>query len=145
MVASPQRIRITGAFAYVSSNGNEVFGTSSAKRGYSYFRLPDETAVAARIRREWADIKAVAGTGPAIVFGNWFYTGGFGALQPDAKTTQIIENSPRGGFSTDVRVRPESEAAGTPVNYQTNTGVVKLSPDGSNANIVSALRAALGK
>ena len=148
--AAPQRIRITGAFAYVNEP-SRVLGTSAAKRGSMYFKLPDDAGQAApgsateRIRREWNDIKSVAGTGQAIGFGNWFYVGGFGSIQPDAKTTQIIENSPRGGSSADMRVRPESEAPGTPTNYQTNNGVVKLSADGSNAEIVRGLRAALGR
>jgi hypothetical protein len=147
--AAPQRIRITGAFAYVNEP-TRALGTSAAKRGYMYFKLPDNAAAtpgsaAERIRREWNDIKSVAGTGQAIGFGNWFYVGGFGTIQPDAKTTQIIEDSPRGGSSADMRVRPESEAAGTPVTYQTNNGVVKLSADGSNAEIVRALRDALRK
>ena len=142
--AAPQRIRITGAFAYVNEPSRGL-GTSAAKRGYMYFKLPDDAGAAERIRREWNDIKSVAGTGQAIGFGNWFYVGPFGSIQPDAKTTQIIENSPRGGSSGDMRVRPESEAPGTPVNYQTNNGVVKLSAEGSNAAIVRALRDALRK
>jgi hypothetical protein len=148
--SAPQRIRITGAFVYVNEP-NRTLGASVARRGYMYFKLPDDAGPATpgsateRIRREWNDIKSVAGTGQAIGFGNWFYVGGFGSIQPDTKTTQIIENSARGGSSADMRVRPESEAPGTPTNYQTNNGIVKLSADGSNAAIVTALRAALGK
>ena len=147
--SAPQRIRISGAFAYVNQP-DQAGGTSVAKRGYMYFKLPDDAGAATpgstaeRIRREWNDIKSVAGTGQAIGFGNWFYVGAFGAIQPDVKTTQIIENSPRGGSSADMRVRPDSEPPATPTNYQTNNGVVKLSADGNRADVVKALRAALG-
>jgi len=148
--AAPERIKVYGAFAYVIEP-NQTAGASATRRGYLYFKLPDDAGPATpgslteRIRREWSDIKSVAGTGQAIGFGNWFYVGGFGSIQPDTKTTQIIENSPRGGSSTDMRVRPESEAPAAPTNYQTNNGVVKLSADGSNAAIVRALHTALGK
>ena len=142
--SAPQRIRITGAFAYVE-NPDRSLQASAAKRGYMYFKLPDDAAAATTAHREWNDIKAVAGTGQAIGFGNWFYVGGFGTIQPDVKTTQIIESSPRGGSSADMRVRPESETPATPTNYQTNNGIVKLSADGNRAEVVKALRAALGK
>jgi hypothetical protein len=155
---APRRIKIVGPFSYVNGPslmfdrpGREQsagIGTSPAKRGYLYFRIPDDATaeLTATIRREWADLKSVAGTGQAIGFGNWFYVGVFEKIQPEVKTTQIIENSPRGGYSSDMRVRPESEAPGTPVNYQSNNGVVKLSPDGStNAAAVRALRTALGR
>lgn len=142
--ATPQRIRITGAFAY-AENPDRTQQTSAAKRGYMYFKLPDDGAAAERVRREWNDIKSVAGTGQAIGFGSWFYVGGFGTIQPDAKTTQIIENSPRGGSSAEMRVRPESEAPAMPTTYQTNNGVVKVSADGNRAAVVKALHTALGK
>jgi hypothetical protein len=124
---------------------------SPAKRGYLYFRLPmgaDDMADPSQmeiIKREWADLKAVAGTGQAIGFGVWAYIGAFPGLQPDAGTTSppyILEHS-RGNPITDLRVRPASERPGSPALYQTDAGLVKLRENGSHAEIVKQLRDAL--
>jgi hypothetical protein len=97
-------------------------------------------------KKEWADLKAVAGTGQAIAFGRWGYIGGFGVLQPDAVASPpsfLYENKPSGGARADLRVRPASEAPSQPATYQTDAGIVKLSDTGSHAAIVKALRDAL--
>src|ERR1700722_9727153 len=70
---APERIQIWGVFAFVNG-GVDGAGTSKPQRGYLYFRLPfsggidDQLAV----KTEWADLKAVAGTGQAVGFGSWF-------------------------------------------------------------------------
>src|SRR5205085_9851828 len=74
---SPERIQVWGAFAYVDGGANSGLAVSSVKRGYLYFRLPSSSVASARdmeaVRKEWADLKAVAGTGQTIGFGNWGY------------------------------------------------------------------------
>jgi hypothetical protein len=97
------------------------------------------------IKKEWADLQSVAGTGQAIAFGKWGYIGGFGGLQPDTRGTRppyILESSP-GNPQTDLRVRPASEAPAGPAQYQTNAGIVKLAETGSHAAIVQQLKDAL--
>jgi len=149
--AAPERVQVWGAFAYVDrAYGGEV-GVSEAKRGYLYFTLPrypasNEVEV---VKREWADLKAVAGTGQAVGFGSWGYIGVFSGLQPDRRASgsppYILERVPRGGAATDLRVRPASEPPAGPGAYQTNTGVVKLGTEGRHGEIARALRAALGR
>jgi hypothetical protein len=148
---APERIQLFGAFMYVEGAGQGL-AVSSAKRGYLYFRIRSDIpgftseAQVEVTKKEWADLKAVAGTGQAIAFGRWGYIGGFGVLQPDAVASPpsfLYENKPSGGARADLRVRPASEAPSQPATYQTDAGIVKLSDTGSHAAIVKALRDAL--
>jgi hypothetical protein len=144
---SPERIQVWGAFAYVDGGANSGLGVSAVKRGYLYFRLPSASVANAQAveaaKKEWTDLKAVAGTGQAIGFGSWGYIGSFAGLQPQARSTMppyILERAPGGGAQTDLRVRPESEAPTSPAAYQTEFGIVKLSDRGSHAAIVKQLK-----
>ena len=141
----PERIQVWGSFAYVETSAG--FGTmvSAARRGYLYFRLeapayggPFDPRV---VRNEWADLKAVAGTGQAVGFGSWGYIGRFAELQPDRKP-YVYEQS-AGRPYADLRVRPATEPPANPVLYLTDTGLVKLSDRGSHAAILQRLRDAL--
>ena len=147
---TPERIQVWGAFEYVDGASPSVT-VSAAKRGYLYFRLPTGADGATNrsqvdvIRSEWADLKAVAGTGQAIGFGRWGYIGAFPGLQPDTRSNRppyILERG-HGNPQTDLRVRPASEAPGSPALYQTNAGIVKLREGGSHAAIVKQLQDAL--
>lgn len=136
---SPTRVQVWGAFAYVDG-GTGGTTISEIQRGYMYFGT-DGPAPAA-VLNEWRDLKTVAGTGQAVGFGRWLYSGPFGSLKPNAPP----ENLPHifGGSSmTDMRIRPASETPGKPAFYETNSGVVKLQDFGSHADIVKRLRAAL--
>ncbi len=141
--AAPERIQVWGAFAYVEGVSGQGLGVSAAKRGYMYFRMdPSKTDI---IKKEWADLKAVAGTGQAIGFGQWIYIGAFPGLQPDARTSNppyILERT-QGNPLTDLRARPASETPASPALYQTNAGIVKLSETGGHAAIVKQLKDAL--
>ena len=144
---SPERIQVWGAFEYVDGGLSRPGGTSAPQRGYLYFRLPAGTAQAAA-KTEWADLKAIAGTGQAIGFGNWGYIGAFSGLSVRTAATgdgppYFLELYPGGGRQTDVRVRPQSESPARPATYSTNAGMVKLSEQGSHAKIVKELREAL--
>jgi hypothetical protein len=149
---SPERVQIWGAFAYVDGNEHTAIVASPAKRGYLYFKLPSIAANNSTQKEientsvEWADLKAVAGTGQAVGFGKWGYIAGFAALSPDAQPVRpsvILERMPGGGRATDLRVRPASEAPTFPATYQPDAGVVKLPETGNHAAVVKDLRAAL--
>lgn len=148
---APERIQVWGAFAYAHvkffnrKDGDPSPPLSSAQRGYLYFRLPSSGESVETVRKEWADLEAVAGTGQAVGFGGWGHTGFFEGLRPDAQdeSAATLERSPRGEQQTDLRVRPPSETPANPSGYQTNAGIVKLSAGGSHAAVVQQLKAAL--
>ena len=61
----PERIQIWGAFALASKQDRNAY--QPAERGYLYFSVaPGKEDVC---RKEWADLKAVAGTDQVIGFG----------------------------------------------------------------------------
>jgi len=149
---APERIQVWGAFAYVDGGASQNISVSSAKRGYLYFRIgsniPGFTPQSQidLAKKEWADLRAVAGTGQAVGFGNWGYIGTFEVLEPDrvaAAPSYLWERKPTGGERADLRVRPATEAPSNPATYQTETGVVKISDTGSHAAVVRQLRDAL--
>jgi hypothetical protein len=62
---APERIQVWGAFALASKQDRNSY--DPAERGYLYFSLkPGKEDVC---RKEWADLKAVAGTGEIVGFG----------------------------------------------------------------------------
>jgi hypothetical protein len=143
---TPERVQVWGAFAYVE--GRSPSEISPVTRGYLYFRLPTYGESADTVRKEWADLRTVAGTGQAVGFGSWGYIGRFNQLLPDGRTTSpgvILERVPSGGATTDLRVRPAAERPTEPAAYQTNAGVVRLSATGSHAAIAKQLATALGR
>ena len=85
------------------------------------------------IRREWADLKALAGTGQAVGFGTWRYVGRVDTSEDSTSTTSPL------------RVLLPSEPAGRPMLYQTESGLIRLTAQGSYAAIVSQLQDALRK
>jgi hypothetical protein len=144
--AAAERLQVWGSFAYLEGAGLRRDpaaggGISAARRGYLYFRV-SEIAGEQRtvVRREWADLKAAAGTGQAVGFGRWVYIGGFGDLRPDAASQSGIY-APTGGARVDLRVRPASEPVANPIDYLTNAGVVKIT-ESSHAAVLKALREA---
>ena len=63
--AKPERIQVWGGFALAKAGNKYEYGT--AERGYLYFKLrAGEEEVC---QKEWADLKAVAGTGQIVAFG----------------------------------------------------------------------------
>jgi hypothetical protein len=67
--ASPERIQIWGAFVFASKQ--DRYSYDAPERGYLYFSCkayqPSEVEVC---RKEWADLKASAGTGQVLGFGS---------------------------------------------------------------------------
>jgi hypothetical protein len=150
--AAAERIQVWGAFMYVDGGASQNIATSTARRGYLYFRLqPNIPGFTPQsqidlTKKEWADLKAIAGSGQAIGFGNWGYIGSFGVLEPGgtaAPPSFLWERKPQGGERADLRVRPATEAPSAPATYQTETGIVKLNAAGSHASVVKLLREAL--
>ena len=137
--ANAERIQVWGAFAHVEGGPARANQFSPAQKGYMYFRVGEALTAAQRqaVRNEWADLKAVAGTGQAVGFGQWFYIGGFGSM------TGVY--GMQGGAQVDLRARPASEAPANPIDYVTNIGLVKFPEQGTHAAIVKELKAALTK
>jgi hypothetical protein len=147
---SPERIRIYGAFAYANGDLRTPSSLSPARRGYLYFRLPPVQGPVTRneveaMKREWNDIRSVAGTGQAIGFGNWFYFGSFDQFRESMLSSS---NSVQGGAGEwgetlrMVRIRPPTETPSLPSVYLTNVGVVKLS-EPAHSTVIGQLRTAL--
>jgi len=97
---SPQRIQIWGTFAVWE--GQPFTGSmqySKPQRGYLYYRITPGND--GKIERaEWADLKAVAGTGQGIAFGSRYKPAG--------------------------RIRPATEKPVEPDLYPTGTGISKV-------------------
>jgi hypothetical protein len=63
--AKPERIQVWGGFALAKAGNKYEYGP--AERGYLYFKIrAGEEEVC---QKEWADLKAVAGTGQIVAFG----------------------------------------------------------------------------
>jgi len=150
--AAAERLQVWGAFMFVDGDAAINRGTSGAKKGYLYFKLLDVASATTEskrtvARREWNDLKTVAGTGQAVGFGNWMYfLGPFEAFLPDQRpiSPSFISEfvTPPGGAVTDLRVRAASEPPASPAMYTTNIGVVKLT-EASHAAAIKQLKDAL--
>jgi hypothetical protein len=139
---APERMQLWGAFAYAESRQGDV--VSAVQRGYLYFRIPDNSYSPREVvLAEWKDLKSVAGTGQVVGFGHYGYIGGFQDLDPARQTNYLLELHPGGGRSTDLRVRPATEAPANPAAYLTDTGVVRVPDSGSRANVVRRIKTAL--
>jgi len=123
---APQRVQIWGVFALAdTARGGDYY--TKPQQGYLYYTLP--AGKEANARKEWADLKSVAGTGQGIAFGARY--------------------SPLG------KVRPDSEKPASPDSYSPDTyfangiGVTKVNPvsgyQGNMTDIVAQLKAALKK
>jgi hypothetical protein len=93
--SAPKTIQVFGVFS-VAKPGNPNDYQAPAK-GYLYFTLAGDDALA---RREWADLKAVAGTGQIVALGN--------------------------RYSMRARVRGEKDAPASPDAYTTDVGLTKI-------------------
>jgi hypothetical protein len=107
---APVRIQIWGAFALAHKTDRNAY--DSAQRGYLYFSCqPGKEEIC---RKEWADLKAIAGTDQVIGFG-----------------------------SRDLsrpRVRKAEDKVAEPDEYPVNVGLVKMSARSSDYPPIRELR-----
>jgi hypothetical protein len=136
---SPERVQIFGAFALVDGGLQKPGTATDVQRGYLYVRLPDAyTGLKPEVvRKEWSDLKAVAGTGQAVGFGSFSYIGLFQAVRADRPYDNLNDFYPH--------VRPAAEAPSKPQQYYTEAGIVKLMETGSHAELVKKLKAAIAR
>jgi hypothetical protein len=92
---SPETIQVWGVFSMAKPNDRNDY--LPAARGYLYFKLAHNQEAA---RKEWADLKEVAGTGQIVAFGSRY--------DPPARLRKADE-------------RPEN-----PDPYLTNIGLQKV-------------------
>ena len=94
--AAPERVQIWGAFALSDQNSGSTYGP--AERGYLYYTCPSGKETVCR--KEWADMKSLAGTATGVGFGHRF--------------------SPTG------RIRKAGEKATAPDTYPIQMGIVRI-------------------
>lgn len=92
---APQTVQVFGVFSLAKPNDPNAYEPPA--KGYLYFTLAGDESLA---RREWADMKAVAGTRQIVAFGT------------------------RYGFQP--RLRAEKDPPSNPDAYKTGTGLTKV-------------------
>jgi hypothetical protein len=110
---SPERIQVWGAFALADSQNADDY--AAPQTGYLYYRCaPNQETTC---RKEWTDLKSVAGKGTAVGFG--------------------------GRYTPTGRVRKAADKPSEPDVYPIRMGVVRMGPGRGQPAIVTALKAAL--
>jgi len=141
---TPTRVKVWGAFALTppgdwrSPTANNSFGKPEA--GYLYFKLP--AGVTAEVaKKQWNDLKALAGSGKAIGFGRWDVNY-WGAPKFDHKETGFVlrTNPPE---QESLRVHAASEKDAKPVTYSIDTGIVTLQNSGNYSTLTTMLKVTL--
>jgi hypothetical protein len=112
-VDNPERIRISGVFITALETPDNSTVYSAPQRGYLYFRLPKGTEELAR--REWADLKSVAGKLQVV---------GLGA-----------------SWGAKVHVWKTDTGAMTPEDYPMGNGMVTVNADQPRARALLDYRA----
>lgn len=111
--AAPQRIQIWGAFALSDQKSGSNYGP--AQRGYLYYSCP--AGREAVCRKEWEDLKSVAGKDTGV---------GFGARYKDTG-----------------RIRKADEKPASPDVYPIQFGVVRLQAGHDSLPVIDRIKAAL--
>jgi hypothetical protein len=109
--SSPERIQLWGDFALAKANDRNYY--EAPQRGYLYFKLPAGKEDVSR--KEWNDLKAIAGTGQVIGFG--------------------VRNLPA------PKVRKADMKVADPDTYPGGSGLVKMSDRGTEYDPIRSLRA----
>lgn len=142
--AAAERIQIWGAFSFIQGEFNQPVLRNDSnliaaepERGVLYFTMPAGASESqkAAIRKEWADMKAVAGRNEAIAFGEWYFSGAFNR----AGQNRIITGGQQ------VKVESALSPDAKPAPYTVNAGITKLPATGNRAAIIQKLQAALKK
>ena len=153
---APERIQIWGAFTLVDGGNGTGGKTLKPQRGYMYFSLPgtgyfgtDNRGQKNAALKEWADFRAIAGTGQVVAFGNLSYIGIFSdeLISRPAGMPPYVLMVPGSGDSIQLHsknpIRQESVAPNAPDSYPISTGLTRLSSTGDLAAIVNQLQQAL--
>jgi hypothetical protein len=142
---SPERIQIWGAFTLVNGGTGSAGKTLTPKRGYLYFMLPsasDTRSPREAALKEWADFKAIAGTGQAVAFGDFGYIGEFSdSFLSERSNSPSMSDAAI--FFWDQKIRGERTAPQSPDRYPLNMGLTKLSDSGNLAATVKQLKKTL--
>jgi hypothetical protein len=138
--ANAERVQVWGAFSWVAGGIKGAGASYGIERGYLYFALPKGTPAQIQLaRNEWADLTSVAGTGQAVGFGAWYaYPQN---ATPDGALRVAIKVPYEPGHQ--VYVQKQWPPAAVPAFYITNVGVVRVSAEGSHAELVKKLRDSL--
>ena len=123
--ANAELIQVWGVFA-LAMTGGDIY--SEPMKGYMYFSVPSGREAVAR--KEWADLKSVAGTGQGVAFGARY-------ASRDSSNGQIY------GLGT---VRKADAKPGNPDVYAANgNGVSKVNPapgyQDNMTNVINKLKA----
>jgi hypothetical protein len=101
--ATPERIQVWGGFALANAKNRDDY--HDAERGYLYFKLrAGEEDIC---RKEWADLKSVAGTGQIVAFGSRNPTNAVTLRKADAKNEKT-DVYPKGWGM--IKVKPRNYA-----------------------------------
>jgi hypothetical protein len=150
---APERIQIWGAFTFVDGGTGSGGRTLTPRRGYLYFSLPsaDGSPYQRRVAlKEWADFKAISGTGQAVAFGSL----GYGGVFSEDLISQVgtASNLCWGGNPDNPvlcrsgnPVHAESTAPTSPITYPMNIGLTKLPISGDLSVVVKQLQESLKK
>jgi len=105
---APERIQVWGVFALAKAGSRNDY--EPPQRGYFYYSLPAGREAA---RKEWADLKRVAGTKQGVAFGRRFFDNG--------------------------RVRKASDRPSSPDLYELHIGIQRIRSDTDHPVIRSLL------
>lgn len=137
--ANAERVQVWGAFSYVVGGIQFAGPLYDVERGYMYFTLPKGTSAQVQsARNEWADLKAVAGTGQGVAFGQWT------ALPQNVSDALHVQVAQPYSRSHNLYVQKQLPPQWGPTPYITNTGIVKLH-EATHANVITRLRDALAQ
>jgi hypothetical protein len=150
--ANAERVQVWGAFSFLMHELNMALGrppappesTSDPMRGYMYFSLPaGNSAQMNSVRTELADLKAIAGTGQGVSFGNWTYWGQASPTGPSGPVSFAFVVIGPNGERRQMPSMFASQPGPQTMPWTTNIGLVKLPAEGSHAAVVKKLREAL--
>jgi hypothetical protein len=83
----PERVQIWGVFVVAKPGETNAF--EAPQRGYLYFKLPKDQEE--QVRREWADLKGLAGTRQVVGFGNRYANNGCATCPMKARVRKADE------------------------------------------------------
>jgi len=148
----PERIKVWGSFALLYANQEPVVefrgqGDSpyAPHKGFLYFKLPPvapgDTKKSAQeaAKKEWADLKSVAGTGQAITFGSWTST--YSGLVRGSRSESGFVGGPP--YEEALHVYDEKDRSARAIAYTMDTGIAKIPSQGKWAVLITQLKSSL--